>query len=159
MRYCHNCHRSRRKAFLLQQLRMHLRVKLCPRLHINPTRGTDLLTMRLARLEHAASGSSRSAATFCSPARCRTWRADFVLLSVWMVFYIRQLINAPTASSPDAGCSGLGTLLYGWMRVHRWGRRNEGAQALAGGQCGTAEAFRINAEEIGSRTFRKMRKG
>ena len=47
-----------------------------------------------------------------------------ILLCIWMVFYIRQLINAPDNLLPLMLIAlALGLTLYAWMRLNRWKRR------------------------------------
>ena len=125
MRYCHNCHRiTAGKPLFCNSCGCTYYLKLCPRLHVNP---------RAAQV--CAQCGSRDLSTphpkipvllqpFVLLLDAGPGVVILLLLCVWMVFYIRQLVNDPNSLLPLMLVAlGLGLLLYGWMRIKRWARR------------------------------------
>jgi RNA polymerase subunit RPABC4/transcription elongation factor Spt4 len=125
MRYCHNCHRiTAGKPLFCSNCGCTYRIKLCPRLHINP---------RAAQICSQCGSRDLSTPQPKVPFALRpfVFLLDagpgvliLILLCIWMVFYIRQLINAPDNLLPLMLIAlALGLSLYAWMRLNRWKRR------------------------------------
>ena len=125
MRYCHNCHRiTAGKPLFCSNCACTYHLKLCPRLHVNP---------RAAQVCSQCGSRDLSTPHPKIPVLLRPFVllldagpgvVILVLLCVWMVFYIRQLVNDPNGLLPLMLVAlGLGLLFYGWMRIHRWRRR------------------------------------
>jgi RNA polymerase subunit RPABC4/transcription elongation factor Spt4 len=125
MRYCHNCHRlTANKPLFCSNCGCTYGVKLCPRLHVSP---------KAAQICSQCGSRDLSTPHPKIPILLRPFvvlldagPAVLILfaLCIWVVFYIRQLLNDPNSLLPLLLIAlTLGGLLYGWMRLPPKGRR------------------------------------